>query len=152
MITNAKRIVLAASATTTSSSTGPTLNIPTGYRSAIIHLNVSAASGTSPTLNVRIQDVLQPPASTDTILNPPTLNTSTQVFDDFCSFTQATAAGDWVARINTQGASAAAVLADGSLAAGSVKVGPMGLFWRVKWTIAGTSPSFTWSLVAQLIP
>lgn len=152
MIVNPKRLILVASQTTTSSSTGPLLNIPSGYSSAIIHLNVSAASGTTPTLNVRIQDVLQPPASTDAILNPPTLNTSTQVFDDFCSFTQATAAGDWVARITTQGTSAAAVLADGSLAAGTVKIGPMGLFWRVKWTVGGTSPSFTWSLVAQLIP
>ncbi len=149
MILNPKRIVLQPVTTSTSSSNGSTLNIPAGYNGAILHLHVSAASGTTPTLNVYVQDVLQPAAAADVILGPPS---GTAVFDDFASFTQVTSTGDWVVRAAFGGVSAGNVLADGTLTAGTVRVGPVGLLWRVKWVITATTPSFTWSLTAQLIP
>ena len=153
MSLNPVRLVLQPQITTTTSSNGSNINLPQGvWRGCILHLNVTAASGTSPTLNVYVQDVLQPAAATDTILNPPSLATSTQVFDDFASFTQATAAGDWIIRASVTGTSAGNVLADGSLTAASVRVGPIGMIWRVKWKLTATTPSFTWSLVAHLLP
>ncbi len=151
MITSPQRLVLQPSTTSTSSSNGNLLNIPQGFTGCILHLNVSAASGTSPTLNVFVQDVLQPAAATDTVLNPPTNNTAVQVFDDYAAFTQATAAGDWLIRAYALGTSAGNVKADGSLSAGTVRVGPAGMYWRVKWTVAGTSPSFTWSVVGHFL-
>jgi hypothetical protein len=60
------RIIL-VSTTAAASSTGPELNIASPFTSVIFLLNVTAASGTSPTLNVRIQEVLTPAAAADQI-------------------------------------------------------------------------------------
>jgi hypothetical protein len=60
------RIIL-VSTTAAASSTGPELNIASPFTSVIFLLNVTAASGTSPTLNVRIQEVLTPAAAGDQI-------------------------------------------------------------------------------------
>ena len=144
-----RRIVLVAQQTTTTSSNSNDMPIPGGWSACILHLNVTAASGTTPTLNVYVQDALKPAASTDLLFQPPT---GTAVYDDFVSFNQATAAGDWVARVAQGGTSAAAAKGDGSLTAGTVRVGPIGLIWRVKWVLTATTPSFTWSLTAQFIP
>lgn len=152
MINVPQRLVLQPSTTSTTSSNGGLLNLPGAFMGCILHLNVSAASGTSPTFNVFVQDVLQPASATDTILNPPTNNTAVQVFDDFAAFTQATAAGDWLIRNYALGTSIGNAKSDGSLAAGTVRPGPVGMYWRVRWVIAGTTPSFTWSIVAHLLP
>ena len=146
---NPVRLVLQPVITTTTSSNGSNLNIPSGYRGAILHVNCTAASGTTPTLNVYVQDVLVPAGANDTILNPPT---GTAVFDDFVAFTQVTAASDVIARVAFGGTSAGNAKADGSLTAGTVRPGPIGLIWRVKWVVTATTPSFTWSLTAQFIP
>jgi len=146
---NPQRIVLIPRQTTTASGNSNNLPIPGGWKAAILHLNVTAASGTTPTLNVYVQDALTPASATDVFGAAPS---GTTVFDDFASFTQVSAAGDWVMRIDQQGTSAGAVIASASLAAGTAKVGPIGLLWRVQWVIAATTPSFTWSLTAQFIP
>lgn len=148
---NPLRLVLQPVITTTTSSNGSNLNIPSGFSGAILHVNCSAASGTTPTLNVYVQDVLVPAGATDTILGPPSA-TGSAVFDDFVAFTQVTAASDVIARVAFGGTSAGNAKADGSLTAGTVRPGPIGLFWRVKWVLTATTPSFTWSLTAQLIP
>ena len=141
-------VVLVPSTTATSSSTGSELNIAEPFTSAILYLDVTAASGTSPTLNVYVQEVLTAPASGDAALAQPS---GTKFYDDFVSFTQATATGRWVARI-TGGGNVVAATKDASLTAGSVANGPIGSIWRVKYAIAGTSPSFTFSVSAKLIP
>ena len=146
---NPLRVVLQASQTTTTSSTGNIINVPAGYHGCILHLNVTAASGTSPTLNVYVQDQLVPAVSTDVALNPPS---GTALYADFASFLQMTAAGDTTLRIWNGGTSAGVAVTDGTLTAGTVNVGPVGLKWRIKWVLTATTPSFTWSLVGHFIP
>lgn len=143
-----KNVILLPSTTATSSSTGSELNVPEPFTAAILYLNVSAASGTSPTLNVYVQEVLTLPASGDLVLGQPS---GTKFYDDFVSFTQASATGKWVARV-VGGSNVVAATKDASLSAGSVANGPIGSIWRVKYVIAGTSPSFTFSVTARLIP
>ena len=75
----------------------------------VVYLFVTAVTGTSPTLDVVVQD--SPDGTTWTNL---------------ASFTQVTATGEQAAR----------------------PVTPFGNYIRVAWTIAGTSPSFTFSCPA----
>ncbi len=79
-----------------------------GGNSVRAQLNVTAATGTSPTLNVLIED------SVDGGINYNTIGT----------FAQKTAAGREVISITT----------------------PFSETLRVSWTIAGTNPSFTFSV------
>lgn len=140
--------VILVSTTAAASATGSELNIASPFTSVIFLLNVTAASGTTPTLNVRIQEVLTLPAAGDLVNSRPT---GTKVYDDFASFTQATGTGQWRMRV-TGGGNDAGALADGTLAAATVKSGPIGCIWRCKYTIGGTNPSFTFSVTARLIP
>jgi hypothetical protein len=98
--------VIESSARTASGNTG---NIQAlGGESVRAQLNVTAASGTSPTLNVLIEDTL------DGGIN----------FNTIGTFAQKTAAGREVINIAV----------------------PFSETLRVSWTIAGTNPSFTFSV------
>jgi len=159
MRNDARDIILLPSTTATSSNVGSVLNIPNGYIGAIIYTVVTAASGTSPTLNVFIQDQLFPAASTDAVLDR---GTAAVKFDDFYAATQLTSTGTRVCRFNTTNPAGTAnavsittcdyAISDAALTAGSIRQGPLGNIWRVKYTIGGTSPSFTFSVMAKLIP
>jgi len=148
-----RKIVL-FNGTATASGVGSEIPIPCGYEGCIVLLNVTAASGTSPTLDVKIQDVLYAAASTDLVNSCPT---GTKFYDDFIAFNQATNTGSWVARVNPSAFTAAGAVAtvslalqDGTMSAGTGKVGHLGCTWRVKYVITATTPSFTFSVVAHL--
>ena len=103
--------LVASAARTTSSQTGSL----TGYGYATMlraQLAVTAASGTSPTLNVVIED---------------TIDGGTN-WNQIGSFTQVTATGVQVVNV-TQ---------------------PFSDTIRVRWTVAGTTPSFTFSVLAYV--
>lgn len=103
---------LAASAARTTS--GQTSSL-TGYgyaKTLRAQLAVTAASGTTPTLNVVIED---------------TVDGGTN-WNQVAAFTQATATGVQVQNITT----------------------PFSDTIRVRWTIAGTTPSFTFSVLAYV--
>lgn len=150
-------VVLLPQAAYASSSTAGPFNIPDGFTGAIFLIQCTAASGTSPTLNIFIQDQFYPSATTDTA---PNKGTGTVVFDDFYAATQITGAATKVARFNNSmlvgTANAASIttcdyaISDGALTAGSIRPGPVGNIWRVKYTIAGTSPSFTFNITVKL--
>lgn len=142
-----KNIVL-FNGTATSSSNGSELNLPEPFTSCILVLDISAASGTSPTLSVRIQEVLTKPASGDAVLGVPS---GTKIYDDFAAFAQATGTGTQVMRI-VGGGNTVNALSAGALAASTIRNGPIGSIWRVQYSVAGTSPSFTFSVTARLIP
>lgn len=153
--------VLLPITTATSSSTGSVLNIPDGFIGAILCVQVTAASGTSPTLNVFVQDQYFPAGASD--VSPSVgRGAGTAIFDDFAAFTQITGTATRVLRFSSSGlvgsANAASIttadyaIADGTLTAGSVRPGPLGNIWRVKYTIGGTSPSFTFNVIAKLLP
>lgn len=109
-------------------------NVQNGaFQGCTVNLRVTAASGTTPTLNSFLQD------SGDNL-----------GFNDHLSLTQATAATSlegivpMVTATNLSAlASSAVVTTDGSLAAGSAIAGPMGPFGRIKFVVGGTTPSFT---------
>lgn len=152
---NPLNIVLVASTTVTANGTSSELNIPQGYRAAILLLNVSAVSGTSPTLDVKIQDVLTPAGTAAVFASP----NGTKVYDDFAAFTQMTGTGSSVVRVNPSAftatgavATTGLALADGTLTAGAGKVGAIGLIWRFKYVLTATTPSFTFSITGQFIP
>jgi hypothetical protein len=120
-----------------------------GYTSAIVVLSVTAQAGTTPTLDVYIQQEIPIVASTDLRGDVPT---GTSVWDDVIHFTQVTTAtGTWVASL-VGGSSVAAPIKDGTLAAATVRVGPIGSNWRVKYVTAGTTPQYTFAVTAVLIP
>lgn len=157
---NSQDVILLPTTTDTGNGNGNDLNIPDGYIGAIICIQVTAASGTSPTLNVYVQDKLFPAASGDLVLAK---GTGTAVYDDFYASTQfTTGTATKVMRFTTVGeaptANASSIttcdyaIADATLTAGSVRPGPMGNIWRVKYKIGGTSPSYTFNVTAKLIP
>lgn len=129
-----RRETLLASAARTASGDSGILNVGADqYVGAVILLDVTAQSGTSPTLNVYIQQEL--PDAT---------------FDDLGAFTQTGAAtGKKVIRV-VGGSNEHHAAADATLAAGTVRNGPIGGKWRVKWVIAGATPSYTFSVKADL--
>ena len=160
---NTREICLLQSTTATTNGVGPDINLPQAWQAAILTVNVSTASGTSPTLNVFLQSKLgQALAGTDVSGG---FLTGTAIYDDTLAFTQLTTTGNQIARPVTSGIGAGTPGTSGSLAvgmdylqkdaaltAGNYRLGPIGGLWRIKFTIGGTSPSFTFSVVAQLIP
>lgn len=122
----------ATTATTSATATGNVVDLGFMQQMRCV-LAVTAISGAGPTLNVRLQ---------------------TQVgteWDDYASFTQATATGVWTVAIDTQtvSTSPAHVIADGTLAAGTVHQGAAGQRWRVKYTTAGTFTAATFSVTCN---
>lgn len=99
--------LVASGARTTSGDTGP-LHGYGPMQSLIIQSAVSAASGTSPTLDVVVEDTVDGGATWNIVH----------------TFAQATAVGSAVARIST----------------------PFSNTIRVRWTVGGTTPSFTFAV------
>lgn len=143
----------------TTSSTGPDINLIQGWQAAIVSVNVSSVDGTSPTLAVFIQKKLGQAAATDTAGQPPT---GTAIYDDVMSFTSITGTGTRIMQgctgALTPTANATLVTtadwanSDAAQTAGTIRLGPIGGLWRVKYTVGGTSPIISFSVCVQLIP
>lgn len=157
---NTREIVLLGPQTTTTSGSGPDINLIQGWQAAIVSVTLSTVSGTSPTFDVYVQKKLGQPAATDTSGSLPT---GTGIYDDLLHFTQMTTSG--TTRITslatgplTPSANATVVTtadwlqADATLTAGDIRVGPISGQWRVKWVIGGTTPSGVLAVTAQLVP
>jgi len=150
---NTREIIL-FNGTAASTSTGPDINVIQGWQAAIIVVNVTSITGT---LDLYIQNKIGQPVTADAPPGPPT---GTGIYDDLCHFTQISATGTRVMRVlsmpNVPTANATTVttadyaIAQSSLAAGALRVGPIGGIWRAAYTI-GTGPC-TFSVTAQLIP
>lgn len=103
------------------------------FSSCALSLRVTAASGTTPTLNTYLQD------SADLV-----------GFNDRLSMPQAAAAGNFLGATPQFTASSLAAVASSAVAstnqtltAGSGIAGPMGPFGRIVFVVGGTTPSFT---------
>lgn len=102
------------------------------FSSAVFMLNCTAVSGSSPTLNVRIQ-VLLPDDST---------------WADLVSFGQLTGVANRVwSFVNTGNAQHTPT--NGTLAAGGQRTLHLGEELAVHWTVGGSSPSFTFAIYAD---
>lgn len=142
-------VVLLPNAARTTTNTGSAVIKIEDFTSCILMLDVSTTpSGTSPTLNVRIQQgVLDDGAAA----NVGDKSAGSAVWDDFAAFAQVTASGKRFIRI-VGGGNAESAASAGALAAGTIRNGPLGSLWRVQWTVGGTNPNFTFDVNAQLIP
>lgn len=97
------------------------------FYSCTVALRVTAASGTTPTLNTYLQD------SGDNI-----------GFNDRLSFPQAVTTGTFLGAVSGGiGGITPAATTDGTLAAGSKLDGPLSSYARIKFIVGGTTPSFT---------
>lgn len=126
------RTLLASTTQTTSDVAAGYLPVQ-GFTQAVLQLSVTAASGTSPTLDLYLQKRLPDGAT----------------YTDLAHFTQATTTGNWYVSMVT-GANAAAAAQDAALAAASVASIDFQGAWRLKWVIGGTSPSFTFAVYCSL--
>ena len=128
--------ILLASAARTTSGNSDILSVGKlgSVEKAMLQLDVTAASTlVGDTCNVYIQ------SSVDAGTN----------WDDFISFTQVLGNGGtlrhivaWITGITP---AAMHLNTDATLAAGTIRLGPVGAHWRVKWVIVGTG-SFTFSV------
>ena len=158
---NTREIVLLGITTVTTSGTGADTNMVMAWQAATVTLNLLTVSGTLPTIDVFIQKKLGQCAAADVNPGPPT---GTAIYDDLLHFTQLTTTNtvrlaNLCTGPQTPTANASSVTtADyaqsdaGALAAGAARIGPLGGLWRVKYVITGTTPSFAFSVVAQLVP
>jgi hypothetical protein len=156
---NTREIVLLNTSGTTTSATGPDINLIQGWQAAVVSLNLGTVSGTLPTFDVYIQKKIGQAAATDTAGNVPT---GTAIYDDLIHFTQMTTTGIRITQVCTGSQSPTAnatvcttadwLQSDAALTAGDIRVGPIGGLWRVKFVIGGTSPVGSIAVVATLIP
>lgn len=123
------------SAAQTTSGTSDTIVGVGNYTSAQVEVNVTASSGTSPTMTVYVQQLL--PDKTNWM--------------DIGATAQFTGgAGKYTLNL-ASGGDSNQVPTDGSLSAGSTVTTPFTESWRVKYTIGGTNPSFTFSVSASFV-
>jgi hypothetical protein len=143
-----REIVLLNSTLTTSTNSGDMV-MPQGFTSAIITVNVNTVSGTSPTMDVYVQNKLPQAAAADLAGGPPS---GTAIYDDLLHVAQVTTSSTiQVARI-VGGGNVIHAQQDAALTVGTFASGPIGGTWRVKTVLAGTSPSFATSVVCEFIP
>ena len=158
-LTPSLEIVLLPFQTLSVSGTSGDIVTPEDFNSCILKLATGVTTGTSPTLNMYVQQKLGTSAAGDSFGRQPS---GTASWDDLFSFTQIVATGTLILRWMpiTAPVAAGAVLSatqtiapsDAALAAGSVRLGPLGRIWRLKWVITGTSPTFPGTyMVAQFL-
>lgn len=123
------------------------------YTSFIARLSVGTASGTSPTLDVYIQQGMRPAVATDTATQDAQGADANIIWDDYAHFAQVTASSQvkWLRAVG--GGNVSSVAQDGALGAGTVQNGPLGSIWRIKLVVAGTNPAFlTTQVLIQFVP
>jgi hypothetical protein len=136
LITNAtsSSSVLFSTGAKTASFTGSPIPGVDTFSAATFQLNVTAVTGTSPTMNVYIQKLLPDQAT----------------WTDLVSFAQVTGAIDKVFEVVGQGNSTYTAT-DATLTAGTSQTAILGSTHRVKVVIGGTNPSFTFTLDGQYV-
>ena len=153
------REVILLNSTITTSGTGPDINLIQGWQAAIVSVNTSAVGGTSPTFDLYIQKKLGQPAAGDVAGAAPT---GTAIYDDVLHFTQLTTNVTKIAQLctgavtPTANATSATTAdwsnADAALGAATLRIGPIGGLWRLKYVVSGTSPTALLAVTVQLIP
>lgn len=156
---NTREIILLGSQTLTTSGFGPDINAIQAWQAAIVSVSASTVTGTTPTFNFFVQKKLTQAATTDLVGNPPT---GTTFYDDLLAFSTVTTNGIRIAQLATGEMTGTAnattfttadwAQSDAALTQGSIRIGPLGGLWRVKWVAGGTTPSGVFSVQVQLIP
>lgn len=143
-------IVLLPAATRTTSVTANEVISVEAFTAARIMFSVTTVSGTSPTLDIYIQNGIRAHGGAS---NQGDKATGALTWNDFAHFTQATTSNTTFFIGVVGGGNFAAAAQDAALAAATVRNGPLGSYWRVKAVVGGTNPSFAGTaVVAELIP
>jgi hypothetical protein len=147
---DAVNLLLAPNAARTATGNTNEIIIPSRFTACIMRADFAAGTGTSPTLNLFVQRGIKDIGNATAVGE---ITDGSYVWNDFVAFLQVTGSTSeqWT-EIVGGGNLVPTAVSDGALAAGSVRNGPIGGVWRVKWVIAGTNPSFAFDVVAQLIP
>jgi len=129
------RQLVPSAARTSSGNSGAIIINDADIENLLIRLSVTAASGTSPTLDIFFQqsldggstwvDVARFPQVTAALSNPHYLSLSVGADNRIASS-----------------------VGDGTIAANSIGTALVSSFWRIRWNIGGTSPSFTFAVDA----
>lgn len=156
MANPSREIVLLHSQSISANGAGSAIVVPPDFVSVIIRANASGvATGTSPTLNFFIQQGFRDVGASDVTDGLGILAASPTVWDDYAALTQITAQSSQFLRIfaaGGQGVTQPTAASDAALTAGTVRNGPLGMWWRIKWTVGGTTPVFPATYVtAQFI-
>lgn len=133
------RVTLLSSAARTANGTGSITDHATmvggssQFSSALFYLNVTAVSGTLPTLDCYIQTEMP-----------------NEDYEDAIAFGQVSSTTKRRAILLPGNVMEEGLHLDTALTASSTKGVPLGAKWRVKWIIGGTlSPSFTFDVTAD---
>ena len=147
----ANTIVLLPSANRTTNFTGSEVINIEGYTAARIFLDIGGTvSGTSPTLDVYIQNGIRQHGSATSAGDKAV---GALKWNDFAHFTQATTSSTSFFIGVVGGGNFANASQDAALGAATIRNGPLGSYWRVKGAVGGTNPVFSSvSVVAELIP
>ncbi len=140
-----REVCIITQTTITANGNGPVIVMPAFYGGAILLATAGIPTGTSPTLDVFIQQGFTAQISTDSnsldITNP-ALPTIWDDYAHFATFGFNAAAQSQVMRIfaasgipaaNNFPTASVTVAQSGALAASTVQQGPLGMFWRVLW-------------------
>jgi hypothetical protein len=163
MSVTAREVCILSQTTIIANGNGPIILMPAFYGGAILYLTAGIPTGTSPTLDVYIQQGFTAQIAGDTSSLDLTSTAVPSIWDDYAHFAQigfSASAQSQVMRINAgQGTSAAnaptasiTAAQSGAIAASTVQEGPLGMFWRVLWKVGGTSPSWpTLTITGQFL-
>lgn len=151
---NPSRTIIAfPSQTLTTTIQGSKMVIIESYTSFIARLTCGTVTGTSPTLNVIIQQGMRVDKAGDLDGGNATGTDANIVWNDFAAFTQATSSNADIWMNVVGGGTAVGPAKSGTLTAGSILNGPIGALWRINAVVAGTSPSFAAvKVIVQFIP
>jgi hypothetical protein len=137
----------------TGTTTGPTLVIPEMFTSFIARLSCGTVTGTTPTLDVYIQQGIRDAASADTAGLDVSGTAANYIWDDYAHFAQVTSSNTVRFIRSVGGGNVESAAKDATLAAATIENGPIGAIWRVKVVVAGTNPSFAAvKVLTQFIP
>lgn len=142
-----RTVILKASGAAAASAAEAEVVIPELFTAVIVMLDVTVASGTSPTLNVYIQQAIR---QQGTAVSVGSDVDGALFWDDYAAFTQVTTTGKRFWRI-VGGGNEESAASDAALTAGTCRDGPLGSIFRCKYVIGGTNPSLNFSVVAQFI-
>lgn len=122
---------LLASSTVTADATGATFTLPYPCSGFTALVKVGTVSGTSPTLNVYLQEGMRGSDGTFT-------------WTDYASFKQLSTSTTeaWLHKEGSAGTEESHNASDGALTAEAIREGPLPNYWRYKIDVGGTSPSF----------
>jgi hypothetical protein len=134
---------------TAAAATFNTVDIPVGwmYSGFKVWVKTTASSGTSPTLDVKIEEAIRAPGTATAGQN---CNGSYE-YQDYAAFTQINGNTERMLSVAGSGEEEYVVSA-GTLAAATIRNGPIPEIFRCRCVIAGTNPSFTVQIVVKLIP